>query len=271
MSKARKRILSKIDGFPVRPSGPWIERKFFYLKRYADIFTRGMSRKWKTSGLTYIDLFAGPGKCLVESTGEEINGSPLLALQCEFTDYIFIEQNKDDFRSLQNRCADIPKNKRLTFIQGDCNQQIAEVRPKGLSLAFIDPTGIDIHFQTIRSLTHNRQVDLLMNIQFGMDIKRNLQRYRDKERETPLDLFLGGKVPSGGIKSARDVLEIYRDKIKALGYSTAEYRDIVVSNSKRVPMYFLFFASKHPRGLEFWRKITGKDETGQTEFRFGEL
>ncbi len=51
--------ISSIDGLPVRDSGPWIQRKYFFLKRYMDIFTRGMKAKWQ-GRLSYIDLFAGP-------------------------------------------------------------------------------------------------------------------------------------------------------------------------------------------------------------------
>ena len=58
---------------------------------------------------------------------------------------------------------------------------------------------------------------------------------------------------------------MYKTKISQLGYSTVEYKDIEIRNTKNAPMYFLLFASKNPKGLEFWSKITNKDETGQYE------
>ena len=58
-------------------------------------------------------------------------------------------------------------------------------------------------------------------------------------------------------------------RIRELGYKTAEFRDITVRNVQRnVPMYFLFFASKNPKGIEFWHKITARDETGQGQLEF---
>ncbi len=102
-----------------------------------------------------------------------------------------------------------------------------------------------------------------MNIQFGMDIKRNFQYYL-KKHGTALDHFLGGSFREK-LKDPQDVLKVYKNLIQGLGYSTVEYRDIPITNMKNVPMYFLFFASRHPRGLDFWKKITARDQTGQLE------
>ena len=44
-----------------------------------------------------------------------------------------------------------------------------------------------------------------------------------------------------------------------------KFREIAVANSKNAQMYFLLFASKHPRGLYYWEQISKKDEQGQGE------
>lgn len=261
MAKTTK-MTSPIDGLAIRPSGPWIARKHFYLKRYADIFSRGMKRKW---ALTYIDLFAGPGRCGIELTGEEKDGSPLIALGHDFSSYIFVEQSQEDLEVLKTRCSHSPKFSRIKFILGDCNTTVNQIHPEGLSLAFIDPTGIDVHFDTIRTLTKNRRVDLLMNIQFGMDIKRNFEHYLKIKSGSDLDLFLGGNVDWNELKSPRDAIKLYKKRIQELDYSTVEYKDIVIRNIKNAPMYFLLFASKNPKGIDFWKKISTKDEIGQYE------
>lgn len=259
--------VSNVDGLVVRPSGPWIERKYFYLRRYADIFTQGMSKKWGRAGLTYVDLFAGPGKCFIESSGEDRDGSTLISLNYEFSKYIFVENDKTNLAALRERCRKSPKLSQIEFIEGDCNTVIQEVRPQGLTLAFIDPTGIDIHFETLEILTRNRQVDLLLNVQFNMDIVRNFKRYIQSEGSTKMDSFLGGDFDKNQIKVPRDVFVLYKQRLKEkLGYSTVEFKDVTVRNLKNVPMYFLVFASKHSTGLDFWKKITKKDETGQLEF-----
>jgi three-Cys-motif partner protein len=77
------------DGELALKVGHWAKEKLHYIRRHCQIFNTGMKRQWSTR--TYIDLFAGPGICLVQTTREEINGSPLLALSCEvpFTHYFF--------------------------------------------------------------------------------------------------------------------------------------------------------------------------------------
>jgi len=259
---------SSIDGLPVRESGPWIQRKYFFLKRYMDILTRGMRAKWQ-GRLSYIDLFSGPGRCLIRGTNSEVDGSPLIALGYEFSKYIFVEENPGNLRALRQRCGKSPKQRAIQIIPGDCNAVIGKVVPEGLSLAFIDPTGIDIHFETVRQLTSNRAVDLLMTVQFGIDMKRNFEQFKKQGSRSKLWNFLGGGVDWSAVRDASAALGLFKERVKGLGYKTAEFREIVVRNVQRnVPMYFLFFASKNPKGIEFWHKITARDETGQRQLEF---
>src|SRR5476651_232435 len=101
-----------------------------------------MAKKW-SGGLTFIDLFAGPGSCLIDKTVHE-DGSPLIALQYGFSKFIFVEENDALMDALKKRCAQSPKSGSITFIQGDSNTSIQNVikqMPSGnLNLAFIDPT-----------------------------------------------------------------------------------------------------------------------------------
>jgi len=264
-------ILSKIDQLPVRPSGIWINRKHYYLREYAKIFTTGMKYKW-SGRLTFVDLFAGPGRCLIERTGALEDGSPLIALQYDFNKYIFVEETPVLMDALKKRCGHASQRTSITYIQKDANTSIneiiREIPSKNLSLAFIDPTDIDIHFDTIRALSQvNNGVDLLINIQDGMDLKRNFKTYYRQGKNSKLARFMGTDFDITQLKGkeARDVIEIYKSRIRALGYGTVEHRDIHVKNTKNAPMYFLLFASKHPRGLDYWKKISKKDEQGQEE------
>lgn len=258
--------ISNVDGLIVRPSGPWIDRKYFYLKRYADIFTKGMGKKWNRD-LTYIDLFAGPGRCLIESSGQERDGSPLIALNYQFSKFIFIESDKDNMVALRQRCKKSPKFPQIGFLEGECHEVIQRVQPSGLSLAFIDPTDIDIPFDMLATLSRGRQMDLLLNIQFGMDLKRNFKLYLKQGGASKLARFLGGDWQGSKMDEPRDALELFKRRLnEKLNYKTVEFKDVGVRNyGRNTLMYFLVFASKHPRGLDFWKKITTRDETGQME------
>jgi len=65
------------------------------------------------------------------------------------------------------------------------------------------------------------------------------------------------------------LLGCYRRQLATIGYvDQLSAREIVVRNTKNVPMYLLAFFSKHPKGYEFWDKITPVDERGQLAFRW---
>ena len=263
-----KQLTSKIDGLIVRPSGIWIRQKYYYLKRYLDIFSKGMKNKW-SGNLTYLDLFAGPGRCLIEAVNKEEDGSPLIALQYDFKKYVFIEESKELLEALKARCKNSPKFDRIEFIEGDCNNVadkiISHVDPAGLNLIFIDPTGIDLHYKTVERIVKAKRADVLINVQFGMDITRNFIAYKQKCDNSKLGLFLGSNVAWDKINNPRDAVKLYKERIKELGYQIVEFKDITIRNTLNAPMYFLLFASKNPRGLYFWKEITKKDPSGQLE------
>lgn len=264
---SQSKLVSEVDGLVIRKSGPWIKRKYYYLTRYLQIFSVGMKKKWD---LVFIDLFAGPGRCIIEETGEEEEGSALKALQYNFTKYIFVEQDRGCLDALKTRCEKSPKHQQITFIEKDCNNAVddilKELSPKQLVLIFADPTKINIQFETLQRLTYGRGADLLINVQSGMDIKRNFNLYRRQGDSSTLGLFLGGNVPWDEIKESKDAVAVFKKRIRALGYSTVEFKDIEVTNTKKAPMYFLFFASKNPKGIAFWKRITARDDQGQYEF-----
>jgi three-Cys-motif partner protein len=76
-------LLPTNDGLPTRDSGEWVKEKLFYLQRYIDTFEIAMKGiGWRRR--IYIDLFSGPGKCLIRDSNEYLLGSPLLALQTQY-------------------------------------------------------------------------------------------------------------------------------------------------------------------------------------------
>jgi hypothetical protein len=49
-----------------------------------------------------------------------------------------------------------------------------------LTLAFIDPTGLQMRFSALQRLLQGRKFDLLMTLQFGMGIRLNIYQYMAK-------------------------------------------------------------------------------------------
>jgi hypothetical protein len=61
------------DGLATRLTGEWIRRKHHYLDRYCAITALGMKNAF--SERIFLDVMAGPGRCKIKDTAEEVPGS----------------------------------------------------------------------------------------------------------------------------------------------------------------------------------------------------
>jgi|SRR5271157_3719497 len=266
------------DGLLIRDSGIWAKDKLYYLDRYLHIFSVGMQNKWKGK-LYYVDLFSGPGLCLIPETKEEFDGSPLIALKYNFAKYFFFESDPDCFRALRSRIEIRAPDKLscIELIEGDCNTGIDKITfpvSNSLGTAFIDPTGIaPLPFKTIEQLTIGRQLDLIINFHEGMGIRMNLHQYTTTD-ENALMSFLSSdrwkkqiqSKPLSFDETCRMIAKEYLENLERLGYLAFDSEKIPIKAKRDTLLYYLLFASKHPRGAEFWHKIKLIDSHGQRQF-----
>ncbi len=259
--------MDSVDGLPSRCVGDWNEDKHHYLSRYADIFSKGMKNKWPN--LVYIDLFAGPGRCRVRPNQTFSDGSPLLALQLGFTHYFFVDMSKHCVEALDARVTSYRPEKNISIRQGDANMEVEQVvedvkalGPRSLVFAFIDPPGIEIHWETIRKLSEVVN-DFLILVPTGMNLKRQqpYQEEKPKDQKTEFDIYFG--TPDWRGKTVRQLLNLYTERLRNLGYSFVGDSQKIKYWQKNVSLYDLVFASKNPKGAEFWKKITAIQHSGQ--------
>jgi len=139
----------------------------------------------------------------------------------------------------------------------------SEISANHLTLAFIDPTGLQINSVQFSGLVQNRKVDLLMTLQFGMGIKRNLQQYIRAEACRANVLFWGTPdaedASAGGTASqvVRRITNRYMQQLREMGYP----KHFVTGKSKsgttkNVFLYFMAFASRHPWEVSFGAKLS---------------
>lgn len=255
------------DGEFVLKIGLWALGKLSYIKRYCDVFNTAMKDKW--SKRTYIDLFAGAGKCLVEATMKEVDGSPLVALSSKvpFTHYFFNDISVSAIESLQKRTAHTGVQS-IAYFSKDCNAVVDDLLsclpPGSLDFCFIDPTNWQISFDSIRKLTERRRTDLAITFHVG-----GMKRVANDPPQELLDFFPDSswleeyrKAREAGTNGVRALLDAYEQGLQELGY--VEIKDyILAKNARQVPLYYLVFASKHRRGGNFWDKVAMRSETGQ--------
>jgi len=269
----------KRDGLLTRSSGVWTANKLYLWHQYVGITTKAMAGKpgWD-AGLFYVDLFAGTGICEDRDTGEWFPGSPLIAANAPrpFTKILLVEKDPNCAAALRARMDRSPAASRYRIFEGDCNQcvkdVVSEIPERALTVAVIDPPGLDVHFDTISTLAQGRRVDLLVLFADAMDGLRNLESYRSAGSR--MDLVMG---PSSEWREAVDALPfpspattrdalcgVYeRQLARRLGYEFISHQAVHGPNG---PLYRLVYASKDARGLDFWVKVNKRDRSGQTRF-----
>jgi len=276
------------DNLTARCVGPWSQDKVYYITRYADIFSRSM--KGKFPNREYIDLFAGSGRCVLSDGSGEFDGTPLAALQTKvpFSAYHFVESGFEEFNALKIRAGASSRFPTITWYSEDANTAASKIRNSlsadALALALVDPTGLHFHFRSLQTLVKDRRVDLIYLFPDGMDVRRNLEHYLKTDQ---LDVVLGTprwrdkiteelkKYPFVSAASqcpgaTKIVSEVFKEQLRSLGYSYVSAGDeIRFKNSKSAHLYYLIFASRHEKGLEFWKKIKVIDPTGQRQMNYG--
>jgi three-Cys-motif partner protein len=207
----------------------------------------------------------------------------LLALSARhpFTDYYFADKEQPYIDALKTRCSASPLADRIRFEVGDANELVSSLaedlrRTPSLNLAFLDPEGLELAWDCVATLATVGRLDLIIHYpQTGLN--RYMPIALDQAPPTLVDRFFGEerwrevyRTHMRGEDSFlhRHLIDAYKAKLAALGYADVRSDNEVglepaMLNEKGVPLYRLLFASKHPLGMDFWRKITSKDARGQ--------
>jgi three-Cys-motif partner protein len=260
------------DGYPARVVEQWSHEKLYYVERYVDIFCMAMKDKWT---LVYGDFLAGPGLCIDQETHEQSLGSPLRALRrTEFQRLFLNDANPQVAAALRARTANEPPG-RVCVASLDCNQAVEPARvslfpPSGsngtLGLAVIDPTAFQMSFDAVARLTYGVKLDLLIIFMSGY-IRRFIST---PEFARVLDAFFGttawrdlvGRKHAGERLTYRHLLDLYEEQLRGIGYVHVDDSQRM-TNLQGATIYHIIFASKHPRGAEFFKKISQQKYNGQ--------
>ena len=272
------------DGLPMRPSGAWVAEKLDYLKRYIDIFETSMRDKWRRRN--FIDLFAGPGKCRDRNSQSIYLGSPILALttQYPFTGYFFVDSEPEYIQALETRCTLSNLMDKISFTADDGNKAVNKIvgeiraidkkeKSNSLNLAFLDPEGLELQWNTVAALASVSKMDLIIHYSVH-GLKRTLEN-ASKVEEHKLDLYFGDREwraiyqQIGDVSVVeRELLLHYKKKLHALGYieiiqDEQTGNEPPIRNTRGGLLYRLLFASKNPLGEKFWKQVTRRNVHGQ--------
>ncbi len=275
------------DGLPMRRSNACTEIKLGYLVRYLDMFTTAMRKKpWRA--LHYLDLFSGPGKCRIRENGRIILGSPLLALTLKypFTRYLFVDNDQKMIEALHVRCNILNNSTGIELFQGDSNRVVNNITEQihsidrefikgkwsSLNLAFLDPEGFEVEWDTMTILARINRIDLIIYYPL-MGLNRNMKKNFKSATTNRIDRFFGSqgwrdiytKYQSGQLKNLhRCLLDFYEDNLEKLDFLVIRENEPLIRNTiTNAPMYRLVFASKDQLGIDFWKEAINRDAHGQ--------
>ena len=270
MRNRGQELTKSSDGLLALSVAEHAKEKEFALKNITGIFTQAMKNKWP-GRLYYVDLFCGPGRCVIRHSDAETEGSPLIAAEAEFTHYYFADEDEPSIDALKKRVASINSSgKQLHYYVGKAEETVDKIlrevpHPnRSLGLAFFDPWAWDFSFESLKRLTRGRRLDILINFNIGY-MKRNW-RYDSRELDSFLNLPFDHreffKTKTRGIPDSRTLLDHYENELRKIGYEhTADDRS--VKNSNNTPLYHLIFGSKNKLGKKLRDAVSQKTVSGQ--------
>lgn len=143
-----------------------------------------------------------------------------------------------------------------------------------LNLAFLDPEGMELHWETVSKLATCRTDMIIYYPQMG--ITRDAPNEIQLPSPTPIDLFFGDTgwrdiyrryQQRSETSLHQALLDYYKGKLGAFGYQVEDpLTEPLFRNSKDAPLYRLLFVSKHPLGNKFWADVTRNQPNGQLGF-----
>jgi three-Cys-motif partner protein len=263
------------DGLPLTSVGEWTLQKHERLRRYVGI-TRAVRQKFARTETTYIDLYCGPGRSVIEENGEIIDGSPVIAARTAKdagVTYTDLHLADVDPNFVDAACKRVPPAAgRIHRYQGAAEDTVgsivARLSTSGLHFAFLDPYKLDpLPFSIIGKLASLKHMDMLIHVSIH-DWQRNLRLYMT-EHGGPLDRFAPGwrdAVDERGSdnKIRRAIFNHWIGLIRALDMAPSEGIEIV-SGSKRQPLYWLVLVARHELAHEFWDKIRNVSQQGRLD------
>jgi len=254
--------------------GRWSIEKLHLLKKYLSAYVKILSHQRWCKGYEYIDAFAGTGKPRTRDEQLYVDGSPRVALSLTppFTQYHFIEQSDWRIGKLETVRKEFP-NLNIAVYHGDCNrvlqEQILPQLPTAAykrAIAFIDPFGMSMHWDTMKILAGLGTVEAFINVPVmavnRSVLKKNPEAITEQDRGR-MERFWGGgdwfatfykEEPTlfgpERNKTLRSGLEFglqYRKRLMKIFSHCTE--PILMTNSVSTPLYCILFAGHNPTGV----------------------
>jgi three-Cys-motif partner protein len=256
-----------------REVGPWTKEKLRILAQYLPVYLQATT---KAVERIYVDGFAGPGTNRIESTGEIVEGSPLIALGARSTNrtafdrLFYIERDRKTASELREALSSRDSTGRAKVIEGDVNVElpklVRELPKRSPTFVFLDTEGIEPRWETLSAIAP-WQTELLINFPLGMAINRNpnsrkVMDYFGTDEWRPI-------WQSAETGRLRRLLDFYKGRLRDLGWRYTTDIDPLITATGGQQLYYLIFVSKIEPGKRIMKWVQEQpDARGQLQFRF---
>jgi three-Cys-motif partner protein len=260
--------------------GHWTEIKLQIIREYSAAYAAILRRQSVIRHHAFIDGFAGAGTHIAKSTGEEIEGSPLIALQSPFSHYHFIDMDgrkADRLRQLAGDRTDV------SVYRGDCNDVLLNnVFPKCAysdyrrGLCLLDPYGLNPNWEVVETAGKMKSIEIFLNFSI-MDANMNpLRGQPDEAQIARMNRFWGdgswreaATVSTPGLFGDMDekasnetIVQAYASRLREVAGFDYVVDPLPMRNSKNAVVYYLMFASPNQTGAKIARSIFKKFMAG---------
>jgi three-Cys-motif partner protein len=187
-------------------------------------------------------------------------------------DHLYLaDKNSKNIAALTARIPPQERN-RVTIMRGDCNvlidKALRQISARTLGLAFVDPQGFEVDFDTLAKFA-KRRIDLLYLFPSAIGLRRNwkqalplldskIDKFWDSAnwRELPIIQQIASGVQR---RDSENIISSFVSEfLRKLGRAGFEYRDDATptfTNRKNAPMYHLLYLSHDRAGLKIWNGI----------------
>jgi three-Cys-motif partner protein len=270
--------------------GDWTTEKLERIRKYLAAYTVIFDRNPKARKLTtiYVDAFAGTGyrsyaqqaaQPLLEFDDEAealLKGSARIALEIEpaFKHYLFIEQNEERARELEQLKAEFPaKADQIEIVPSDANRYLQNWCAHSnwqmtRAVVFLDPYGMQVEWPLIQAIAATQAIDLWILFPLGIAVNRLLTKAEPPPPEWAdrLSRLFGTDTWQTAFYPSQKVLTLFGeqdiqckqanfamigsffvDRLRTVFTAVAD-NPLPLCNSRNVPLYLLCFAAGNPRG-----------------------
>lgn len=264
--------------------GLWTEIKLRIIRDYSAAYSRILKKQTIIRHFAYIDGFAGAGQHISKTTGDLIDGSPVIALSYEFSHYHFVDLDGKRAANLRQIAAGRDD---VSVYEGDCSSVLLEqVFPEcrfedyRRALCLLDPYDLNPKWEVVQTAGVMKSIELFI-IFMIMHANRNVLLRGSPESVSETEI--AKMTAFWGDESWRDVayrkrqglfeeiLEKTRNEDMAVAYRKRlrevagfEYvpEPLPMKNSKGAVVYYLYFASRNETGYKVAKGVLDKYRDG---------